>query len=47
MQNYVWIIGHVGEGSVRQEDALHRPATPLVIIMIISTHKIVLKLYHY
>ena len=40
-------MGYEGEGAVQQEDALHRPATPLVIIMIISTHKIVLKLYHY
>ena len=43
--NYVWIIGHEGEGAVQQEDAVPMPATALVIIMIISNHRIILNHY--
>ena len=34
-----------GDGAVEQEDAFLKPATGLVIIMIISNHKITLNRY--
>ena len=38
-------MGYEGEGAVQQEDAFPRPATALVITMIISNHKIILNHY--